>query len=103
MPRQKTIPEIECCLTERIDAVARNVAALELVDAGAAFGNATLVGGTIAVANIKVTANSIIVIGRKTIGGTVGNMSYTLSAGVGFTINSSSGTDTSVVSYHIKY
>lgn len=66
---------------------------------GAAAGNATLVAGTVVVANTAVVAGSIVLLSRKTIGGTAGNLSYTVSAGVGFTINSSSGTDTSVVSW----
>lgn len=75
--------------------------ALHLVNsgAGAAIGNATLVGGTVDVANTAVTANSYIVLTRKTIGGTAGNLTYVLDAGVKFTITSSSGTDTSVVTW----
>lgn len=68
---------------------------------GARTGNATLVGGTVTVTNTSITANTIVIMNRKTIGGTVGNMSYTLSAGASFTINSSSGTDTSVISYEL--
>lgn len=64
-------------------------------------GNATLTGGTIAVANTTITANSVIVLTRKTSGGTIGDLTYTLNSGVGFTINSDSGTDISVVSYLI--
>lgn len=67
--------------------------------AGTVSGNATLVGGTIAVANTLVKSTSKLLTTRKTIGGTAGNLSYTVTAGVGFTINSSSGTDTSVVTY----
>jgi len=64
-------------------------------------GNATLVAGTKAVACTDITANSIVMLTRKTIGGTVGNLSYTLTASTGFTINSSSATDTSVISWTI--
>lgn len=64
-------------------------------------GNAVLVGGTVTVTNSTVTANTIVMHARKTIGGTVGNMSYTTSAGASFTINSSSGTDTSTISYFL--
>jgi hypothetical protein len=67
--------------------------------ANKSVGNATLVAGTIAVANTAVAANSYVLLSRKTIGGTAGNLSYTVSAGVGFTITSSSGTDTSVVTW----
>lgn len=64
-------------------------------------GNTTLVAGTKTIANASVTANTIVLLSRKTIGGTAGNLTYTLNAGVGFTVNSSSGADTSVVSYHL--
>jgi hypothetical protein len=95
--------ELICCVKKAAVALTERVAATEAALNGQAFGNATLVGGTIAVADTSITANSIIILGRKTIGGTAGNLSYTLSAGVGFTITSSSGTDTSVISYHVKY
>lgn len=58
-------------------------------------GSAVLAAGMIAVANTTVTAKTIVQYFRKTIGGTVGNMSYTISAGVGFTLTSSNGADTS--------
>lgn len=64
-------------------------------------GNATLVGGTIAVVDTTITANTIILTTRKTIGGTAGNLTYVLNAGVGFTINSDNALDTSVVSYFL--
>lgn len=64
-------------------------------------GNATLVAGTVAVSNSTVTANSIILLTRKTSGGVVGELTYTVSAGASFTINSSSALDTSTVSYFI--
>ncbi len=64
-------------------------------------GNATLVGGTIAVANTTVTANTVVMMSPKTAGGTLGSYSYTLSAGVSFTINSSSAIDTSTISYFL--
>jgi hypothetical protein len=66
---------------------------------GARAGDAVLVAGTVTVTNTTVTANTKILLSRKTIGGTVGNLSYTLSAGASFTINSSSGTDTSTITY----
>src|SRR5271166_5886713 len=52
-------------------------------------GNTVLVGGTVAVADTHVTASTVVNMSRKTIGGTTGNLSYTLSTGVGFTIHSS--------------
>jgi len=65
-------------------------------------GNATLVGGTIAVAVNTVTADSIVMITRKTSGGTIGTaITYTLNAGTGFTINSDNILDTSVFSYFV--
>lgn len=67
----------------------------------AKIGTAVLVGGTVAVSNTSVTANSQIFLTRFTAGGTHGDLSYTKSAGVGFTINSTSGTDTSTINYMI--
>jgi hypothetical protein len=64
-------------------------------------GNAVLVGGTVAVANTTIAASDLLVLTRKTAGGTIGDLTYTLSAGVSFTINSVSGTDTSTVTYFI--
>lgn len=68
---------------------------------GALAGNATLVAGTVTVTNANVGADSIIMLTRKTAGGTLGNLTYTISNGTSFTINSDSSSDTSVVSYHI--
>jgi hypothetical protein len=62
-------------------------------------GNAVLVAGTVAVANTTVTANTVVMLTRKTAGGTIGSLTYTLNAGVGFTINSSDPADTSTISY----
>jgi hypothetical protein len=67
----------------------------------AARGSATLVAGTVAVANTSITANSIIKIWRYTAGGTLGHLSYVNNAGVGFTINSDNAADTSVIRYQI--
>lgn len=61
----------------------------------ARMGTATLVGGTIAVANTSVSATTRVLYARSTTGGTPGHLSTTQSTGVSFTINSSSGTDTS--------
>ncbi|MBX9392276.1 hypothetical protein K4749_01345 [Streptomyces sp. TRM72054] len=65
--------------------------------ANARMGVATLVAGTVTVSNTSVTANTRIILSRSTTGGTTGDLSYTVSAGTSFTINSSSGTDTSTV------
>lgn len=63
-------------------------------------GNLTLVGGTVTVANTTVTANTIVILTRKTAGGALGaTTTYTVSAGVSFTVTSVSGTDTSTFSY----
>lgn len=69
---------------------------------GARAGNATLVAGAVTVTNTTVTANTIIMLTRKTSGGTLGTaITYTLSAGASFTINSDSALDTSTFSYHL--
>lgn len=65
-------------------------------------GNATLVAGTITVSNTTVTANTVVMLTRKTSGGTIGTaINYTLSAGVSFTITSDSVIDTSTFSYFL--
>lgn len=65
------------------------------------MGLATLVGGTVTVNNTKVTANSFIFLTRRTTGGVVGHLSYTIVAGTSFTINAGVGTDTSTVNWLI--
>lgn len=67
--------------------------------ANARQGVATLVAGTVAVANTSVTANTRIQLTHATAGGTLGHLSYVLDAGVGFTITSDSATDTSTVTW----
>lgn len=63
-------------------------------------GNATLVAGTVTVANTSVTANTIVMLTRKTSGGTLGTaITYTVIAATSFTINSDSALDTSTFSY----
>lgn len=69
--------------------------------ANASIGSATLVAGTVTVNTTAISANSIVFLTRTTSGGTVGTLDYTVSAGVSFTINSSSATDTSTVGYII--
>lgn len=56
-----------------------------------------LVGGTVTVANSSVTTNTIITCNRTVSGGTLGHLSVTKNAGVGYTINSTSGTETSTI------
>lgn len=71
-------------------------------DANAPAGNAVLVAGTKHVANTNVSVGAVIILSRKTAGGAIGDLTYTIDGGGGgFTINSSSGTDTSTVSYLI--
>lgn len=65
----------------------------------ARMGTATLVGGTVTVANTSVGANTKIFLSRATTGGTTGQLSYTKSNGVSFTITSTSGTETSTVDW----
>lgn len=65
----------------------------------AGMGQATLVAGTVTVANTKVTANSRIFLSREQIGGTAGNLDYTIVAGVSFTINSDNAADTSSINW----
>lgn len=65
-------------------------------------GRAVLVGGTVAVADASVTANSRIFVCGAVDGGTPGWLRVSArSAGVSFTITSSSGTDTSTVDWLI--
>jgi hypothetical protein len=64
------------------------------------MGQATLVGGTIAVFNTSVTANTRIFLSHANTGGTIGVVYVSArSAGVSFTITSSSGTDTSTINW----
>lgn len=63
-------------------------------------GNAVLVAGTVTVSNTTCTANTIVILTRKTSGGTIGTaITYTVSAGSGFTITSDNILDTSTFSY----
>jgi len=68
---------------------------------GARAGTATLVAGTVTVTNTSVSASTRIFLTVRTTGGTLGTLSYTLSAGASFTINSSSASDTSTVTYFL--
>jgi hypothetical protein len=63
-------------------------------------GRATLVAGSVVVSDAYVTTSTRILLSVYTTGGTVGHLNTgTRSAGVSFTITSSSGTDTSVVDW----
>jgi hypothetical protein len=64
-------------------------------------GTATLSGGTVTVNNQLVGSNSIIIISRKTSGGTLGYLYISAQSNGSFTITSSSSSDTSTVNYLI--
>jgi hypothetical protein len=65
-------------------------------------GTATLAAGTVSVVDANITANSIIRVTPKTIGGVLGIPFISgKAAGAGFTIASSSGSDASVIYYEI--
>ena len=68
----------------------------------ARMGVATLVGGTVTVANTSVTANSRIFLTAQTSGAGPGALRVSARvAGTSFTVTSSSGTDTSQFAYLI--
>lgn len=69
--------------------------------ANAKIGEATLVAGSVTVANTAVTANSLIFLSRHTPSGTLGHLSYTTIAGTSFTITATGGAETSVISWMI--
>lgn len=82
--------------------ITQTVAALLSITSGTnqRAGNATLVAGTITVNNTTVTANTIVMLTRKTSGGTIGTaITYTVTAATSFTITSDSVLDTSTFSY----
>jgi hypothetical protein len=66
-----------------------------------ARGSVTLVAGVGSVSNASITASSLVRYWVFTPGGTQGFLSYSNNAGVGFSINSTSLTETSVVQYEI--
>jgi len=64
--------------------------------------NATLgIAGVVIVNNPVVTANSIIMLSRKTVGTNPGILSYVVNPGVGFTISSNNNGDDGEISYII--
>lgn len=88
------------------------VGSLDILTAGAGLkvkegvnakqGTATLVAGTVTVANTSVTASSRILVTSQADGGTPGFLRITaLVAGTSFTITSSNVADTSTVAYEI--
>lgn len=65
-------------------------------------GNATLAAGTVTVSTTAAKTASVIMLTRKTSGGTIGTaITYTISNGVSFTINSDNVLDTSTFSWLI--
>jgi hypothetical protein len=63
-------------------------------------GRATLAAGSVVVADTATALTTIIQVSRYTVGGTPGNLNTaTRTAGTSFTINSSSGTETSVIDW----
>lgn len=78
------------------------VQASDLSEHPIATGTAVLVGGTKAVSDARVTANTIIRLSHKTIGGTPGAVYVSAkSVGTSFTITSTGGSDTSTIYYEI--
>lgn len=64
---------------------------------------AAMTAGSVAVSNTSVTTNSVITASLKTAGGTVGSPFVSvITPGSGFTLKSTSGTDTSVYNYFIS-
>ena len=64
-------------------------------------GNAILVAGTVVVPNTLILTSTLILPARKTGGGVLGKLTYTLQPGVSFTINSDNPLDTSTVTFII--
>lgn len=71
------------------------------VGTNAKMGTATLVAGTVTIANTSVTANSHIIAYHMTAAGTTGWLRVSKSAGTNLTITSSSSSDTSLIGYRI--
>jgi hypothetical protein len=68
----------------------------------AVIGNSTLVGGTVTVNTTAAVTGTKIFLQRKAPGGTIGmSLTYTISSGTSFTINSDNPLDTSTVDWHI--
>jgi predicted enzyme related to lactoylglutathione lyase len=75
---------------------------LDVAGADAVAGNATLVGGTVTVSTTAISAGSLVLLTRKTSGGTIGTaITYTINAGVSFTITSDNVLDTSTFTWVI--
>jgi hypothetical protein len=92
----KSLSELTCCLDQLKNDVAVNLAKTSA-------GNTSMTSGNAGVTDSRIKSTSVIILGRKTISGTAGTLTYSLVAGTGFTINSSSGTDAGAVSYLVIY
>ncbi len=64
-------------------------------------GVATLIGGTVVIANTTILASSYLRLTAQNVSGTAGHLSIVLNPGVGFTINSSNALDTRTIFYEI--
>ena len=69
--------------------------------ANPSIGTATLVGGTVTIANNWLKSTDLVFLTVVTPGGTEGFLSAAVTSGTGFTITSSSSSDTSTVAYVI--
>lgn len=67
----------------------------------AVAGSVTMGAGTVVVANTKITATSVIRLNAQNVGAGAGFLSVVLNVGVGFTINSSNGSDNRIIFYEI--
>ena len=83
-----------------IPAVVNLQAAVAAIGSGVSRCSTTvaMTAGSIIIADTSVTANTCIQLTHATPGGTMGNLSYVLNPGVGYTINSDNVADTSTVS-----
>lgn len=67
------------------------------------MGTAVLVGGTKTISDTSILSTSKVFVSNLSVGGTIGILSVSLNAGVGFTINSANVLDTSTIAYEIRY
>jgi hypothetical protein len=82
-----------------VTAIVDNRVAYLMTQAGPKSGTVTLVAGVGTVSAPWVTTSTPIVQSRLALGGTLGNLSVTITGGTGFTIGSSSSTETSTVAW----
>lgn len=74
------------------------------MSAGAIRGTATLVAGAATVNTAEIQSGDTVMLSRQALGGTAGHLSVgTITAGTSFVINSSSGTDTSTISWEVVH